>query len=161
MLERDPSEAPQNYDATAKVTGAAPEVFTTPIRQPRSQVQRRRETSWSVCSDEDLLVHYARQGTREAFEELVHRYERELYSYLRNYLHSVHQAEEHIPTVFLQVHLKCREFDPQRRFRPWLYRIATSRAIDLLHNRRWSAIRWTRRRGECFEQGRAGSRRRA
>ena len=35
----------------------------------------KRDTSWSVASDEDLLVRYAQEGTREAFEELVHRYE--------------------------------------------------------------------------------------
>jgi len=100
------------------------------------------QTSWSACSDEDLLVRYARQGTREAFEELVHRYERELSSYLRRYLHSTHLAEDALQAVFLQVHLKCRVFDPQRPFRPWLYRIATNRAIDLLRkNQRWGAIR--------------------
>jgi RNA polymerase sigma-70 factor (ECF subfamily) len=31
----------------------------------------------------------------------------------------------------LQVHLKCEQFDPARRFRPWLYTIATNQAIDL------------------------------
>ena len=41
------------------------------------------EKSWPACSDEDLLVRYAREGIREAFEELVHRYERELFSHLR------------------------------------------------------------------------------
>ena len=102
----------------------------------------KRDTSWTACSDEDLLVRYAQGGTREAFEELVHRYEHELFSYLRNYMHSVHLAEDVFQTVFLQVHLKCREFDPQRQFRPWLYRIATHRAIDLLRkHRRWSSAR--------------------
>ena len=102
----------------------------------------KRNTSWSAVSDEDLLVRYAQEGTREAFEELVHRYERELLSYLGNYLHSVHLAEDVFQTVFLQVHLNCRAFDPQRQFRPWLYRIATHCAIDLLRkNRRWSTAR--------------------
>jgi RNA polymerase sigma-70 factor (ECF subfamily) len=43
--------------------------------------------------------------------------------------------------TFLQVHLKCRDFDPRRRFQPWLYRIATNHAIDLLRrNRRHNAV---------------------
>jgi hypothetical protein len=37
--------------------------------------------AWSVRRDEDLLVEYAEKQTQDAFEELVHRYERELYSY--------------------------------------------------------------------------------
>jgi RNA polymerase sigma-70 factor (ECF subfamily) len=96
---------------------------------------------WSVWRDEDLLVEYAEKQTREAFEELVHRYQREMYRYLRRYLRSAELAEDASQGTFLRVHLKCRQFDPRRRFRPWLYRIATNRAIDLLRqNRRHKAV---------------------
>ena len=96
---------------------------------------------WSVWRDEDLLVEYAQKQTREAFEELVHRYKREMYGYLRRYLRSAELAEDAFQATFLRVHLKCRQFDPCRRFRPWLYRIATNRAIDLLRqNRRHKAV---------------------
>jgi RNA polymerase sigma-70 factor, ECF subfamily len=96
---------------------------------------------WSARRDEDLLAEYAEQETREAFEELVHRYERELYGYLRKYLRSAELAEDVFQAAFLQVHLKCRQFDPCRRFRPWLYKIATNLAIDILRqNRRYNAI---------------------
>jgi RNA polymerase sigma-70 factor (ECF subfamily) len=97
--------------------------------------------AWSVRRDEDLLVEYAEKQTQDAFEELVHRYERELYSYLRRYLKNTERAEDAFQATFLQVHLKCGQFDPCRRFRPWLYRIATNRAIDLLRrNRRHNAV---------------------
>jgi RNA polymerase sigma-70 factor, ECF subfamily len=86
--------------------------------------------------DEDLLEDYAMHGTRDAFEELVHRYEQEMYSYLHRYLRSKESAEDVFQAAFLQVHLKCRQFDPCRRFRPWLYRIATNLAIDLLRQSR-------------------------
>jgi RNA polymerase sigma-70 factor (ECF subfamily) len=96
---------------------------------------------WSVRRDEDLLVEYAQKQTREAFEELVHRYKREIYGYLRRYLRSAELAEDAFQATLLRVHLKCRKFDPCRRFRPWLYRIATNRAIDLLRqNRRHKAV---------------------
>jgi RNA polymerase sigma-70 factor, ECF subfamily len=96
---------------------------------------------WSARPDEELLVEYAQRETREAFEELVHRYERELYGYLRRYLRSPELAEDTFQATFLQVHLKCRQFDPCRRFRPWLYRIATNLAIDLIRqNRRYNAV---------------------
>ena len=92
--------------------------------------------SWSVRSDEALLAEYAEKETREAFEELVHRYERKMYRYLRKYLRNAELAEDAYQATFLQVHLKCRQFDPCRRFRPWLYRIATNRAIDLMRQNR-------------------------
>ena len=57
-------------------------------------------------------------------------YERELFSYLRRYLGNAEMAEDVFQTAFLQVHLKCEQFDANRKFRPWLYTIATNAAID-------------------------------
>jgi len=81
-------------------------------------------------SDEELLREYRSNGTRRAFEELVSRYERELGSYLRRYLNDLTLADDAVQTTFLQVHLKCEHFDDERKFRPWLYTIATNQAID-------------------------------
>jgi RNA polymerase sigma-70 factor (ECF subfamily) len=77
-----------------------------------------------------LLVRYRAAAEREVFAELVRRYERELYSYLRRYLGNTEMAEDAFQAVFLQVHLKCDLFEPGRRVRPWLYAIATNQAID-------------------------------
>jgi RNA polymerase sigma-70 factor (ECF subfamily) len=81
-------------------------------------------------SDEELLMAYRDHADRPAFNELVHRYERELYSYLRRYLGDAEMAEDTFQSSFLQVHLKCDQFDQGRKFRPWLYTIATNQAID-------------------------------
>ena len=81
-------------------------------------------------SDEMLLERYRSGGDRSAFTELVKRYERELYSYLRRYLCDAALAEDAFQMTFLQVHLKCDHFDGERKFRPWLYTIATNQAID-------------------------------
>lgn len=82
------------------------------------------------CSDEDLLMAYREHGDREAFGALVHRYERGLFCHLRRYLGDEEAAEDVFQQTFLQVHLKCDKFDPGRRFRPWLYAVATNQAID-------------------------------
>ena len=84
----------------------------------------------ATMSDEDLLSAYRDHADRLAFDELVHRYERELYSYLRRYLGDASMAEDAFQSAFLQVHLKCDQFDRGRKFRPWLYTIATNQAID-------------------------------
>jgi RNA polymerase sigma-70 factor (ECF subfamily) len=81
-------------------------------------------------SDEDLLLAYRDRADRSAFPELVRRYERELYSYLRRYLGDAEMAEDAFQATFLQVHLKCDQFEEGRKFRPWLYTIATNQAID-------------------------------
>ena len=117
-------------------TERRPHTTTTTMRHEVGKIG-----AWSVRRDEDLLVEYAENKTREAFEELVYRYEREMYGYLRRYLRSAELAEDAFQATFLQVHLKCRQFDPCRRFRPWLYQIATNRAIDLMRqNRRHNAV---------------------
>src|SRR4051812_31499559 len=81
-------------------------------------------------SDEDLLLAYRDRADRSSFAELVRRYERELYSYLRRYLGDANAAEDAFQASFLQVHLKCDQFEEGRKFRPWLYTIATNQAID-------------------------------
>lgn len=81
-------------------------------------------------TDEDLLHRFRVADDSRAFETLVHRYEHELFSYLRRYLGSAEMAEDVFQATFLQVHLKREHFEDGRRFRPWLYTIATNQAID-------------------------------
>ncbi len=88
------------------------------------------ETQDCTLSDELLLLRYREQGRRELFATLLGRYERELFNYLRRYLGDAGMAEDAFQATFLQVHLKCNQFDEGRRFRPWLYTIATNQAID-------------------------------
>jgi RNA polymerase sigma-70 factor (ECF subfamily) len=82
-------------------------------------------------SDEQLLAEYRETGDRALFESLIRRDEREIYSYLRRYIGNAELAEDAFQGTFLQVHLKCHQFDSDRRFRPWLYAIATNQAIDV------------------------------
>lgn len=84
----------------------------------------------SSLSDEELLMGYRESSEASLFQELVRRYERELYSYLRRYLGDAEMAEDAFQAAFLQVHLKCDQYEPGRAFRPWLYTIATNQAID-------------------------------
>lgn len=91
---------------------------------------RQLSAKQNPVTDEQLLLEYRKTGDRELYAQLVYRYERELFSYLRRYLGSAEMAEDVFQTAFLQVHLKCEQFEAGRRFRPWLYTIATNAAID-------------------------------
>ncbi len=92
--------------------------------------QRQFEAKTKPVTDEELLLDYRESGDRELYAQLVYRYERELFSYLRRYMGNAEMAEDVFQTAFLQVHLKCDLFEAGRRFRPWLYTIATNAAID-------------------------------
>ena len=91
---------------------------------------RQLEAKEDSVTDEQLLIEYRESGSRELYAQLVYRYERELYNYLRRYLGNAEMAEDVFQQAFLQVHLKCDQFQEGRRFRPWLYTIATNAAID-------------------------------
>lgn len=92
--------------------------------------QRQLQAKTDPVTDEQLILEYRRTGDRELYAQLVYRYERELYSYLRRYLGNAEMAEDVFQATFTAVHLKCKLFDEGRRFRPWLYTIATNAAID-------------------------------
>lgn len=98
------------------------------LKKPRSSGSILADPS--SRTDEELLLNYRETGDRAAFAELVRRYERELYSYLRRYLGNAAAAEDAFQATFFQVHLKCRQFEAGRTVRPWLYTIATHQAID-------------------------------
>jgi len=94
------------------------------------QTEKMTGNDEPTLSDEWLLAKYRETGNRELFEQLVRRYERELFNYLRRYLGDAEMAEDVFQATFLQVHLKCDQFETGRRFRPWLYTVATNQAID-------------------------------
>ncbi|MCD0461266.1 RNA polymerase sigma factor [Roseiconus lacunae] len=96
-----------------------------------SSLQQLSADERNELSDESLLAAYRETGNRSFFDQLMQRYQREIYSYLRRYIGGVEMAEDAFQGTFLQVHLKAHQFDSARRFRPWLYAIATNQAIDV------------------------------
>lgn len=72
------------------------------------------------------------KGRKEALSELIRRYERELYSYLRRFVGDATLAEDIFQNTFLQVYQKAKQYEQGRAVRPWLYAIATNLAIDAL-----------------------------
>ncbi len=103
---------------------------TTAIERAKQATADKGGVPKSEWSDEALLAESRHHGDARAFAELVHRYERELYSYLRRYLGDAVMAEDVFQATFLQIHLKSGQFEEGRKFRPWLYTIATNQAID-------------------------------
>jgi RNA polymerase sigma-70 factor (ECF subfamily) len=86
---------------------------------------------WTNWTDEELLQEYRYTNNREAFAEIVRRYERELFGYLYHHLGSnVANAEDVCQKTFLALLQECDKFEAGRKFRPWLYRIATNKVFD-------------------------------
>ncbi|MGA3066941.1 MAG: RNA polymerase sigma factor [Tepidisphaeraceae bacterium] len=87
----------------------------------------------SQLSDEVLFAAY-RKGDQPSFTRLLERYQRELFHFLVRFLGDRASAEDIFQETFLQVHQSAHQFDPQRRFRPWLFTIAANKARDLIRS---------------------------
>jgi RNA polymerase sigma-70 factor, ECF subfamily len=84
-------------------------------------------------NDADLaLVERFRKGDREAFTELVIRYQRPIYNAAFWILKSADDAHDIAQIVFLKVAERLDEFDSQHRFFSWIYRIAVNESLNLL-----------------------------
>ena len=94
-----------------------------------------------VDHSDERLVELVRHGQTEAFNVLVERYRQELFHYLARMTSHRSMADDIFQETFLQVHLSIDTFDTERRFRPWLFTIATNKARDQLRrNKRRDAV---------------------
>jgi RNA polymerase sigma-70 factor (ECF subfamily) len=95
----------------------------------------------SDVTDEQLVESYLQTRNPDVFAKLVRRYERELFTFLRRFVGDAQQAEDVFQATFLSVHLRIEQFEKGRRFRPWLYAIASNKSIDFMRrNRRHQAV---------------------
>lgn len=82
-------------------------------------------------SDEMLMVRYKR-GDRDAFAELVRRYQRPLYNFSVRYLGNRDAAREVTQDAFLRL-VKCSaDFKHESRFSTWIFSITRNLCIDEL-----------------------------
>jgi RNA polymerase sigma-70 factor (ECF subfamily) len=80
------------------------------------------------------LIERARSGDEEAFRELVDPYRRELQLHCYRILGSLHDAEDGLQETLLAAWQGLRTFEGRSSVRTWLYRIATSRCLNLLRS---------------------------
>jgi RNA polymerase sigma-70 factor, ECF subfamily len=86
-----------------------------------------------VDNDADqALVERFRNGDREAFTELVIRYQRPIYNAAFWILRKAEDASDITQLVFLRVAERLDEFDSDRKFFSWIYRIAVNESLNLL-----------------------------
>ena len=91
-------------------------------------------------TDQALLERY-RNGDREAFSDLVVRYQRPIYNAAFWLTRRAEDASDITQTVFLRVAERLDEYDPKYKFFSWIYRIAVNESLNLLRsNRREEAL---------------------
>jgi len=90
------------------------------------------ETGEVPSASEVRLVHAARNGDSDAFGELVLRYERRVLKVVRRFVPDLELATDLVQESFLRAYERIEQFDPARRFGPWLFRLAVNLTYDHL-----------------------------
>lgn len=86
-------------------------------------------------AEERALIERAQAGDREAFEELVHRYDRDVLRIALNILHKPDDARDVYQEAFLKIYKNLPRFRFECSFYTWTYRIVTNVCLDHLRRR--------------------------
>ncbi|MET0103459.1 MAG: sigma-70 family RNA polymerase sigma factor [Sedimenticola sp.] len=83
----------------------------------------------SQPSDESLMLKY-REGDTSAFDRLYTRHRGPLFRYIDRLTNNHAEAEELFQDVWMRLIRARAQWQPERGFKPWLYRIAHNRLVD-------------------------------
>src|ERR1700747_40584 len=87
-------------------------------------------------SDELALVQAAKKGDVSAFEELVKRYDRNVFRIAQHITQNREDAEDVVQDAFLKAYSNLGQFQGQSKFYTWLVRISGNEGVMKLRRRR-------------------------
>ncbi len=82
------------------------------------------------------LVARAQRGELPAFEELVKKYQRQVYGLACRMVMDLEEAKDLTQQAFLQAFVHIRDFRQQAQFRTWLFRIAINQCYNYLKSKK-------------------------
>jgi|SRR5215469_2184226 len=92
------------------------------------------------ATDELSLVRAAKAGNIEAFEQLIRRYDRNVFRIAQHITQNREDAEDVVQDAFLKAFQNLQGFQEQSKFYTWLVRIAVNEALMKLRRRRTGKI---------------------
>lgn len=82
------------------------------------------------------LIQGLRKGEEPAFKYLVDTYQHRVFNTAIGIVQNAEDAEDVAQEVFIQVYKSIHSFKGESKLSTWLYRISTTRALDLLRSRK-------------------------
>jgi RNA polymerase sigma-70 factor, ECF subfamily len=89
----------------------------------------------SQDADDNALVERCRNGETAAFEPIVERYQRLLFTVALRTLGDYDEAADAAQNAFVKAYEKLHTFDRSRRFFSWIYRILLNECLNLRRDR--------------------------
>ena len=85
-----------------------------------------------MCKDESQLIAKAKAGNKEAFSELVEKYQKPVFSVCYRMLGTPTAAEDASQEAFIRAYQALDRYDPERSFATWILSIASNYSVDQL-----------------------------
>jgi len=89
-----------------------------------------------AATDELALVQAAKRGDVSAFEQLVKRYDRNIFRIAQHITQNREDAEDVVQDAFLKAYENLEQFQGNSKFYTWLVRIAVNESLMKLRRRR-------------------------
>lgn len=99
-------------------------------------------------SDESTIINRFKRGEKEAFEDLVLKYQDRIYNLCCHILGNTHEAEDAAQDTFIKAYQKLIDFKPEASLYTWLYRIAVNTCLDYKKRPFWGSL-FTKSEGEA------------
>jgi RNA polymerase sigma-70 factor (ECF subfamily) len=78
------------------------------------------------------LISFLKCKNPIVHNEIVDRYQKKLFIYLYRFIGNKEETEDLLQNVFFKVYKYCENFDTQRKFSSWIYRIAHNEAVNYI-----------------------------
>jgi len=75
---------------------------------------------------DEVLVNMTLQGDKNAFCELIKRYEKQIYGLAYRLTNNLEDAKDLAQEAFTKIYLVLEKYDPERPFFPWMYKVANN-----------------------------------
>lgn len=85
---------------------------------------------------DEKIAEKVQNGDIQAFQVLVERYEPKMSRYARRFLFDSDEAKDLVQEVFIKAYVNIQGFDINRRFSPWIYRIAHNEFVNALKKKK-------------------------
>ncbi|RYL94243.1 RNA polymerase sigma factor SigW [Sporolactobacillus sp. THM7-4] len=85
---------------------------------------------------EKRLIKKVKKGDHQAFAELVDKYKNSVYSICLRMVGNSQEAEDLSQETFIRAYKHIDQFDTDRKFSTWIFRIATNLSIDFLRRKK-------------------------
>jgi RNA polymerase sigma-70 factor (ECF subfamily) len=85
-------------------------------------------------TDEEIVA-LVQKGDVESFRILVERYEPKINRYAKRFFFDGDDGKDVVQEVFIKAYVNIKSFDVERRFSPWIYRIAHNEFVNNIKKR--------------------------